>query len=685
MAMIRPIALSKNAFDAQNEQIFYFNVNGGNQVVKNKITIRNNSTNEVVYTNTVETFQFQQTVPTNTLTNGVYYNYYFNTYDVNNNESENSNIISFYCYTTPTIQFTNLVNNQTIENSSYSFDVTYDQLQDELLDFLKINLYTSTNQLISSSENLYSSSEPPISFSYSFSGLENNTSYKIQSVATTVNGTIVYGDMVNFSVLYQNPILYSNLQLENKCDDGYNQIHSNIIIVDGNSNVEPMVYINNTLADIRFPQNYIKWEEGYSIDKNFEISIWMKPTWIYNFCKIFGNNEENVNGYTIDFVREIPYGLSIVKDYFELKGYMNNELKVYQRSNYVDIMTTNDYVLLWIKKVGTDYTLTLQVITKGASSLIDWGVGNSNVDFNTLTDLNWSGENYTQGTQPTLLSEDMDSIFPLTSFELSSGIYDNLDITKDTTKAISTSFPVWDFNTELNCDFNGNINGGNVNIALQQLSGIKIKRREYGTFDWFTIYEKEVNNISDLFIDIQDSYIVSGKKFQYALVPIISGNIEGGYIIEDIDVLLNGTFISNRDKIFKLYDGVIYNGATQNIRVGQLQPIGSKYPIVIQNGSVNYYSNNISGDLYGYNFEDTRRVDRNDVVQQTNDIVDFLTSGNPFCVTDWNGNIWIATTIDSPSISYNSSYGNGITTVSFSFVEQGKYDSQKDMEENNLI
>lgn len=38
--MIKPMALSKNAFDATQDQIFYFTSTGGNQVVKNKITIR---------------------------------------------------------------------------------------------------------------------------------------------------------------------------------------------------------------------------------------------------------------------------------------------------------------------------------------------------------------------------------------------------------------------------------------------------------------------------------------------------------------------------------------------------------------------------------------------------------------------------------------------------------------------
>ena len=70
--MITPIASQVNAFDATTNHLFYFTSSGGNQVAKNRITIRNNTTNVVVYQNTVETFLFQQEVPANTLVNGIY-------------------------------------------------------------------------------------------------------------------------------------------------------------------------------------------------------------------------------------------------------------------------------------------------------------------------------------------------------------------------------------------------------------------------------------------------------------------------------------------------------------------------------------------------------------------------------------------------------------------------------------
>lgn len=685
MALVKPIALAKNAFDATKNEIFYFTVSGGAQIVKNKIVVRLQSDNTIVYSGIETTYRTQHTIPANTLSNGNYYNYYINTYDTDGNESVNSNVISFYCYTTPTVEITNLTDGDIVENTSFIFNIRYNQEQGELLDFLSVNLYSSSGQLIKNSENMYSSDTPPITFNYTIGGLENNTIYKVQVNATSVNGTLTSSALVSFDVIYSRPALYSSFDITNKCNDGYVQLHSNIVIVNSISNVDPMIYIDNSRADIRFPWEYIKWNQGYGVAQDFIISLWVKPTWTYRFFEMSPSNEPTVNGYIMKFVREIPYGETTVKDYFELYGYKDSVLTVYQRSNYVDIMTTNDYVLVGVKKVGTTYTLVLQVITKGDTDSITWNDSN-NVEYNTMTDISWENETYTSGIQPTLLNGDMDSIFPCNDVTVYSEIYDNLDITKDVTKTISSTMPEWDYNTELDCNFNNNINGGNTNMLLSQLTAIKIKRRLYGTYDWLTIYEKDINTIDDLLITTQDPYIPVGQKFQWALVPVLTGGIEGNYVIQDLTTQFNGVFISNKkDNIYKLYDSVVYGTGTQNIRLGQLQPIGTKYPILIQNGAVNNYSNTITANLYGYNFETTRTIDRADVIQQANDLSNLLIKGNSFCITDWNGNIWIAKINAAPTFVYNSAYGNGIITITLSFVEQGKYDNQSDMKNNGLI
>ena len=120
-----PILYSVNAFDAQNPFIFQFASIGGNQVVANTLTIKNNATLSTVYSATQTTFKFEHILPANTLTNGTYYQATLTTKDVQGNISNASAPIQFYCYSQPSFEITNLPNGNVIQNSSFAFSVTY--------------------------------------------------------------------------------------------------------------------------------------------------------------------------------------------------------------------------------------------------------------------------------------------------------------------------------------------------------------------------------------------------------------------------------------------------------------------------------------------------------------------------------------------------------------------------------
>lgn len=720
MAMVKPIALNVNAFDANYDNEFSFIVEGGDQVVKNKITIRLQSDNSVVYTNTKETFQLKQTVPAGTLTNGVYYNVYFNTYNANNDESENSNVVPFYCYTTPSLEFSNIPTGDIINSATYDFQVDYSQLEGELLSNVVINLYDSGNVLVKSSGNLYPNEENE--YHFVFTEFINDSNYIIKATATTVNGTIVNAEDVILSIHYVNPILYSNLLVTNNCTKGYNELSSNVVICDGETNQDPIKYLHiidpvsgNQLdyIDLANPQtvlaqnpsvNYVygKWEtktdkvwwkQGYGVPTDFVFTTRLNPVRLDNALIVLSNKDLFTDGYNDSFVytiklkREIPYGESLVKDFLELEGIYTSALgikqqKVYQISNYVDPLNHLSDIVICFKKVGNTYTLTLDV-QKRTANVFKWG--ESNVKFNAFTDLEWEDIPNTRGINHVLVAEDVSEYFELGFTMLTEGIYDFVDITKDTTKPIQTECPSWDFETRLNCDFNDNIRGGNIDILLEQLDYVKIKKAEKDSYDWVTIFEKKIETADDLRFMIEDYIMPSNTTIKYAIVPILNGNIEGDYFINETDVKWSGVFIANNKHRFKLYSGVTYGTSVSNKEKGLLQPISGKYPIIIQNGDDSYISGTVQGTLLGYNYEDTRVIDRADVVKQANDFTEMLNSGDAFCITDWNGNVYIARCNGKPNISYVGNYGNGIVNISFTFVEQGKWNNKTDLYNNEFI
>ena len=685
MTMIKPIGKEIKAFDSSSSQLFEFISSGGNQVVKNRIIIRNNSTSSVVYDNTLETYTLGQTVPENKLSNGIQYNFTFTTYDVDGNASEESSPISFWCYTTPTITFSNLTENQNqkLQSANYIFLAQYQQNESEYLQYTNFVLYDSSNIQVYKSDDIYETTAPPNNLSYAYNSFENNTGYYVKIVGITINGTIVESSKIYFTVNYIEPILYNSLNVENKCDEGYNQISTNFVVIDGEINPSTPRYIDNLKLDIINYLEYVKWLSGFSIDKDFIFELWYGVAFL---GKQFVIKKDENNYFIGNYIREIPYGETVVKDYIEIIGYINNVETFYMRSNYIDIMNNTSNVVLWFKfnPSNITYELILSQTDKVSNNLV-WD-STSNVEYGRMTDISYINETYKQGVQKNNIYGDMSNIYPISDVELYNGIYDNIDITSKITRTYSTDKPIWDYCTIINCNFDGNVRGGNVNIVMSQISSVKLKSREKGTYNWNTLKEITVSSLSDLSFDYKDLTTPSGISMEYSIVSVLNGNIEGDYIITELDdVIWNRVFVCDKDNIFSLYNNVSYSDITDNIEIGQIQPIGSKYPILTRNSDIEYESGGISAQLFDDNFEDTREINGKSIVDKRKEWNTFIKNGKAKIIKDWNGNIWLGRVNASPVTSFMQQSGNKINTVSFTFVEQGKWNNQTDLEENGII
>ena len=62
--------------------------------------------------------------------------------------------------------------------------------------------------------------------------------------------------------------------------------------------------------------------------------------------------------------------------------------------------------------------------------------------------------------------------------QLQNGIFDYLGISRDISQSYNTDKFVWDANTILNADFNGNLNAGNASFVVDEISAIRIKRKK---------------------------------------------------------------------------------------------------------------------------------------------------------------------------------------------------------------
>ena len=706
MALATPILQSISAFDSTTAKVVQFQVTSGDQVVKNRLTIRLNSTNEIVYQNTVETFEFAHTIPASTLANGEYYNCYINTYNANDAISGNSNVVQFYCLSAPILSFTNIVAGETINSGSYNFILNYSQSQGELLNELFLYLYDSNNNLIQTSNLITSQFVPPLILNYTFTGLEDSQTYYVQARATTLHNMVVETSKINFNVLYNYQGSLFQIGLQNICDSGYVEVKSQLVLINGKN--DGGVFHNSTV--ILQDDANAEWSEGFRFNSNkFIKSKWWSP--ILRGQTNVMSSEDGNSRIEIEYKRGIPQGANEPRDYLEVRGYKDNILYFKKYSSNLPIQNNNSMLMSWVKINGNTFDIQLiRIDVNGAllewnndsnvywdyisrlewnsndptptidtSNVIVWNDG-SNVEYNRITDLYF---NNNQLTEPTIENDEfINDVEPyrITDVKLTNSVVDHFNVTIDVDEEFSTDIPTWTYGTVMDATMSGNLSAGNVNRTLEIINNIKIKRREANTLEWITLVNHPVSTIEDLSFSIKDYFIPSGKNFEYALVPCWN-DTEYEYFTSNVTTLFNGIFVSDLDKSMRLFSGVMYSQDNYTQDIGILKPFNKIYPTVIHNSKTNFRSLTVTGDI----LDSHNKFDANEINNIKNQWITFLTDGKPKFITNWNGDIILGVLTTPPSFTYKNNCGLVIPQLSFTFTEQGQWNNQQDLINNGYL
>lgn len=406
--IINPIA----AFDATQNHVVTFLAIGGAQVVGNRIVISDNQTGKTVYDNRVITMQLAHTIPANTLTNGGYYNVVIYTIDSANNFSQASVPVPFYCYSQPTLTINNIPASSTIENGTYTFQGSYAQQENEILNSYQFILYDSNKTVLSQSDVIYYSSND--SLSYTFVGMSNDTSYYIELKGQTVNNTEITTGLLYFTVRYSQPASFAIVDLVNDCENGFIQISSNIVAIDGKSNPEPPIYIDDKEVDLREPDSWVRWDEGFNIKDDFTMRVWGRDFNDFEPIITLSNknntdsepNKIEMKWMIADIMKILPdYTLVSGKNISIVDGYKTdiNDLAIYGNSeqikkdsidfgtaNSMTIDTTED-MFLDIDVYGNQYQATREGYNLANINISSQTKGGVNITVNNNKSITFNG------------------------------------------------------------------------------------------------------------------------------------------------------------------------------------------------------------------------------------------------------------------------------------------------------
>ena len=198
MTLNTPRINNVGVFDANFAYTFIL-AYSGRQVVKNKLTIRNNTTNDIVYDEMQYGLVLSHTINANTLSNNVTYNAQVQVFDEDDNASGLSDIIIFNCYTTPQFYFTDIHDDDIVSSANLTCSVVLSQNEGDTIKEYQYHLYDGNKTCLSSSDYYYSLDDA----SYTYYGLTNNTSYYVRAIGITAYGFEVDTGYIKINVHYE--------------------------------------------------------------------------------------------------------------------------------------------------------------------------------------------------------------------------------------------------------------------------------------------------------------------------------------------------------------------------------------------------------------------------------------------------------------------------------------------------
>lgn len=275
----------------------------------------------------------------------------------------------------------------------------------------------------------------------------------------------------------------------------------------------------------------------------------------------------------------------------------------------------------------------------------------------------------------TSLTPTCTNIQSVTKLTLTNGIYDELYGSINTDLYITRSLG-WDFDTQFYAKFQNNLYAGNVEYASDIVSSMRIKRRKNGDYKWLVLKDIPIYTNDDFAFEYIDRYAQGDTKYEYALVPVMSG-IEGNINKNSIVSEFRDYFILDKDIIYPIIANTKLS-IQLNKSASIVETLGRKYPFVISNGNAQYTTGSLQFALLSIDCNTSSSTSLNNYLIQFNE---WIMNGKPKILKDWTGQIYMINITNSVPIDC-SVYQ--LPSYEIQFTEIGSVFDQDSMYDNNF-
>lgn len=266
--MAKPIINKILPIDAKKENVISMSYNG-ELPYSNRLIIYDAVTLLSVYDRKQDSYNLTHTIPANTLKNGNKYAVQAQVFDSVGNPSVLSDKAYFWTLATPLFHFSNISNEDVINNASVYAVLTYEQEDWEDIAEFRFYLYDDLKNLLLESETYYTTDN----LTYSYRGLNDDHFYHIRAMGITVNGILLDTGYIRIFINYENPDEYKLIDAQ--CNE-YNSVvtyQTNFVVINLSDSA-------STGAPYDFYDGYIDlidktlvYDENFIIDGDFTMSI----------------------------------------------------------------------------------------------------------------------------------------------------------------------------------------------------------------------------------------------------------------------------------------------------------------------------------------------------------------------------------------------------------------------------
>lgn len=268
--------------------------------------------------------------------------------------------------------------------------------------------------------------------------------------------------------------------------------------------------------------------------------------------------------------------------------------------------------------------------------------------------------------------------------EIQNAYFDDLYMSNDPVISYDMTLPEdWDWNTVLYARFDGNTYAGNIDTAVKDCSHILLKRRKPDTFQWQTIFVREIHTREDFDVTFNDYSVRANGEMQYVVVPIYNG-LEHNYSTTTVKSEFTHMFLISKDTVYgtNITDG--FCDTTRNIPSQNVELLNQRYPIFVRNSQANYDTGECKGCFMKLTdndgqcstemFEPEHDYER---IMYQKEVMDFICNGEPKILKLPDGRMWLVQVTPNPTDQADTAYNN--RNISFQWVEIGDVNSEEDM------